>query len=231
MEERVLLLLITVSFFVVVDTSGNRCISNDPNVTTFDATATDEEINLVLDFFKERVIETNSPFKASLYLREFKDISNPLLRTLAERLCAQAGFPLSHAEAFSITRYTVGQKYGLHFDTGFHEGNGSMVERVRTAILFLNDVHKGGELVFPRISVVPGEYPAIEKVCASSEPLKVTPEKGASVVFENHVKLKHSEEWGERNPLAIHGSCPVQLAGEEKWIMQLWIRSRPQNIW
>jgi len=119
-------------------------------------------------------------------------------------------------------------------DSGYHEGNGSIVQRVYTGIVFLNAVVRGGELIFPLHSFESGAYPSIEKLCSEShglgrEPLKVAPRQGLAVFFQNHASGERAE-WGDRIEAAVHGSCPVLEQGG-KWILQLWMRSGARGFW
>ena len=150
----------------------------------------------------------------------------------ALRLTQHVGIPLQNAESFSMTRYRRGQNYGLHFDSGYHEGNGSIVQRIYTGIVFLNSPLAGGELIFPGEQLIAGNYPSIEKVCSkehglANQPLIVAPQAGLAVFFQNHVRA--NGEWGEREPASLHGACPVKDG--EKWILQLWMRGAPQGFW
>lgn len=63
-------------------------------------------------------------------------------------LCSENG------EAIQILRYENGQKYDEHFDY-FNDKNNQALggHRVATVLMYLSDVKKGGETVFPDAEV------------------------------------------------------------------------------
>ena len=215
---------------VTVHTSkegNNQQCSESLNITSLRGLVSTNEINELFTRLKDRVIATDTVYKASMYLMEDADRDNKLLRSIAERLTWQVGLPLKNAEAFSMTRYRVGQNYGLHYDSSTYDGENS---RIFTGIVFLNRVTRGGELVFPISTYEAGSYPTIEKVCAAHDAMKITPEPGLTVFFQNHKRSNQTKSrWGEREPASLHGACPV-LKGE-KWILQLWMRQEKHNFW
>ncbi|CAA0823401.1 Probable prolyl 4-hydroxylase 7, partial [Striga hermonthica] len=58
---------------------------------------------------------------------------------------------LENGEAMQILRYELGQKYEPHFDF-FHDENNLKLggHRVATVLMYLSNVEKGGETVFPK---------------------------------------------------------------------------------
>jgi prolyl 4-hydroxylase len=59
-----------------------------------------------------------------------------------------------NAESLQVLRYETGQKYDAHFDY-FHDRNNLKLggQRVATVLMYLTDVNKGGETVFPNAEV------------------------------------------------------------------------------
>lgn len=59
-----------------------------------------------------------------------------------------------NAESLQVLRYETGQKYDAHFDY-FHDRNNLKLggQRVATVLMYLTDVSKGGETVFPNAEV------------------------------------------------------------------------------
>lgn len=59
-----------------------------------------------------------------------------------------------NAESMQVLRYEIGQKYDAHFDY-FHDKNNVKRggQRFATVLMYLTDVKKGGETVFPNAEV------------------------------------------------------------------------------
>ena len=59
-----------------------------------------------------------------------------------------------NAESIQVLRYEIGQKYDAHFDY-FHDKNNVKCggQRFVTVLMYLTDVKKGGETVFPNAEV------------------------------------------------------------------------------
>ena len=95
------------------------------------------------------------------------------------------------SEVLQIGHYPIGGHHVNHYDytSTIPDSNGN---RLATALLYLNDVEKGGSTIFPDLKV------------------NVKPEKGALLLWFNlHLN-------GNGNPKMLHGACPV-IHGE-KWI-------------
>lgn len=127
---------------------------------------------------------------------------------IALRLAEYANLPLENGESLQVLHYGVGGEYKPHFDYFDPALSGSKAvlaqggQRVTTIILYLNTVEAGGETYFPDLD------------------LKVTPQQGRAVLFDN--VTTH----GDIEPLSLHASLPV-TAGE-KWALSRWIR---ENRW
>ena len=106
------------------------------------------------------------------------------------------------------------------------------MKRAGTFLVYLNDVAEGGETIFPyalgnltatnEFSSVPVRKPELSEICHKESILKVRPRKGQCLLFHNHLS---DSEVGGLDPLAVHGSCPVELG--EKWIAQIWLHDVP----
>ena len=71
-------------------------------------------------------------------------------------------------------------------------------QRICTLLIYLNDVHEGGETTFPKID------------------LKISPKKGAAIYFH------YSNHIGQTDRQSLHRSVPV--LNDEKWVATKWIR-------
>lgn len=130
----------------------------------------------------------------------------PVLETLPvqainRRIAAATATDVTQGEPLTVLRYNPGQQYRPHLDTLPNEGN----QRLRTAILYLNDGYRGGETHFPLLGVT------------------VAARTGDLLIFDN-VDARDAPEARSR-----HAGLPV-TAGT-KWIATRWIRARPITAW
>jgi hypothetical protein len=130
----------------------------------------------------------------------------PLDLTLAvvalnRTMAAAAGVPDPQGEFLSVMRYRPGEEYRPHFDIipagPDLDRNG---QRVKTALLYLNDAYQGGETAFltPGITVKGGT--------------------GDILVFSNVLAD------GRGDPASRHAGLPVTSG--EKWLASKWFRER-----
>eukprot|EP00035_Acanthoeca_spectabilis_P011738 m.206842 g.206842 ORF g.206842 m.206842 type:complete len:234 (+) comp15437_c0_seq4:57-758(+) len=163
-------------------------------------------------------VQAGSGGSASLYLREVHHREHALLRALAIRTADTLGVHLAHIEPAVLTRYSAGQRYGIHHDAGY-------VNRSGTLICYLNTIpaHGGGQTVFLDRSIYPDV--TLSEVCSTTWPseLKVRPIKGLAVSWQN----LNSE--GDMDSRSFHGSCPV--IGKVKWILQFWVSVDCVQFW
>lgn len=116
-------------------------------------------------------------------------------------MSACAGLPDEQGEFLSVMRYRPGEQYRPHFDTvppgPDFDRNG---QRVKTALLYLNDAYEGGETAF----LTPG--------------LKVKGAIGDVIVFSNVTPD------GQLDRASRHAGLAV-TAGE-KWLASKWFRGQ-----
>ena len=116
-------------------------------------------------------------------------------------IAAAARIPDPQGEFLSVMRYRPGEEYRPHFDIvpagPDLDRNG---QRIKTALLYLNDAYQGGETAF----LTPG--------------LKVKGGTGDILVFSNVLPD------GRGDPASRHAGLPV-TAGE-KWLASKWFRAR-----
>jgi prolyl 4-hydroxylase len=122
------------------------------------------------------------------------------------RVSKLMGWPVTHGEGLQILHYNLGGEYKPHFDYFPPNEAGSTKhmsvggQRVSTMVVYLNDVDKGGETIFPQAG------------------LSISPQKGSAVYF------RYCNAKGQIDPMTLHGGAPV-LAGE-KWVMTKWMRQK-----
>lgn len=120
-----------------------------------------------------------------------------------QRMARLAGVPYEQGEALSILRYRPGEEYRPHHDF-LGAGDPDLPahgQRIRTALLYLNEGYIGGETHFLAPDVA------------------FAGRTGDILVFDN------VNENGEPDVSARHAGKPI-LRGE-KWLGSLWLRDRP----
>lgn len=126
------------------------------------------------------------------------DLALVALNRLISRL---AGVPDPQGEFLSVMRYRPGEQYRPHFDAippgPDFDRNG---QRIKTALLYLNDDYEGGETAF------------------LANDLKVRGAPGDVLVFSNVAAD------GRGDPASRHAGLPV-ISGE-KWLASKWFRDR-----
>jgi len=149
-----------------------------------------------------------------------------LKRAIATRLMT----PIHHFEGLQTQEYSSedGGYYRAHLDNPEDASNPRSV----TVLIYLTDVPRGGETVFPHVvagsrwSPQPsGEWrkaglEIFDRSCGGDktftpQPLSVKPRSGSAVVFFS------TDEYGRADRRSMHGSCPT-LQGA-KLVMQQWI--------
>lgn len=126
----------------------------------------------------------------------------------AQRIADVVGLPIENAESFQVVYYDSGQKYDQHYDA-YHKNDTDKSrrclrqggQRVKTALVYLNDPEEGGHTSFPKLNI------------------KVKPEKGKLLIFHNcyegttnvHINSLHA------------GTAPTK---GEKYAFNLWFREQ-----
>lgn len=119
------------------------------------------------------------------------------------RMARLAGMPYAHGEALTILRYRPGEEYRPHHDFLAPDDTDLPLhgQRVRTALLYLNEGYEGGETHF------------------LSPDLKFAGKTGDVLIFDN------VDDAGAPDVSARHAGRPV-IRGE-KWLATVWFRDRP----
>jgi prolyl 4-hydroxylase len=129
-----------------------------------------------------------------------------ITKQIGEKIAKVVGIPLENAEAFQVIYYDVGNEYRNHYDSWDHNGSEKTLRcvkyggaRLKTALVYLNDVEEGGSTRLNKINV------------------DVKAEQGKMLVFENTLpgtNIKHH--------LSEHAGMPV-IKGE-KYAFNLWFK-------
>lgn len=136
----------------------------------------------------------------------FRLAENPFIARLDERISQLMNSPVDHGEGLQVLRYGPGTQSTPHFDflMPSNATNQQSLERsgqrISSLVIYLNDVPRGGETVFPEVG------------------LTVCPRRGHGVYFE------YCNSRGQVDPLSLHAGAPV-IEGE-KWAVTKWMRQR-----
>lgn len=130
---------------------------------------------------------------------------NDVIRRIESRATSIVNVTSDKIEPIQVVRYTQGQEFGLHHDSGSIDEEGRIQDvvpprRDATFFVYLNDLPEGagGETEFPLLG------------------LKVRPRRGCALLFCNVL------ENGELDHRVIHRALPV-LGDHWKLGMNIWI--------
>ena len=137
----------------------------------------------------------------------FRPAETPLIALLDRRVAELMNCPLENGEGLQVLRYGPGGHTAPHFDflIPSNPTNEASLkrsgQRLSTLMIYLSDVTRGGETVFPEAG------------------LSVSPRKGNAVYFE------YANSRQQLDARALHAGAPV-IEGE-KWAVTKWMRARP----
>lgn len=147
-----------------------------------------------------------------------------IIRNIEKRIADFTFIPAEHGEGLQVLHYEVGQKYEPHFDyflDEFNTKNGG--QRIATLLMYLSDVEKGGETVFPASKVNSSSVPWWDELseCAKAG-ISVRPRMGDALLF-----------WSMRpdadlDPSSLHAGCPV-IQGD-KWSATKWMHVEEYKV-
>lgn len=123
-------------------------------------------------------------------------IEDPAIHAMNRRLAAASGTDYANAEPMLVLRYSPGQQYHRHFDALPGLDN----QRIKTALVYLNDDYSGGETEFPRIG------------------LKFKGSRGDALIFGNVDR--------EGAPAAPSEHAGLPVVNGIKYLASRWIRAR-----
>lgn len=123
-----------------------------------------------------------------------------VIRAINHRLAAISNTATDQGEPLSVMRYDISQQYRMHIDALPGTDN----QRIKTAIIYLNQGYEGGETLFEHGPQIAGR-------------------QGDVIVFDN------VRSDGLPDPLSRHAGLPV-IRGA-KWIATRWIRQATYDPW
>ena len=206
----------------------NRVINtlcNDPYIYTIDNFLTEKECKFIIDVSKDNLTLAGvSVMKGEKGLEagKYKGRTNssywmphnayPETLKIAKKIAKKIGCNYRCFENFQVIHYNENEEYKYHYDAYNKEDKekykkfcGERGNRIRTVLVYLNDVKEGGGTGFDSLT----EY--------DSEVI-VEPKMGKMVVFNN------VNDDGSLNKKSRHAGLPV-IQGE-KWAFNLWLRER-----
>ncbi|KAF1888896.1 hypothetical protein Lal_00036938 [Lupinus albus] len=146
-----------------------------------------------------------------------------IITEIEDRIATWTFLPIGNGEPIQVLRYEHGQKYEPHFDFFSDKYNLQFGgNRVATVLMYLSNVGKGGETVFPNTesSLLQLKDESLSE-CAKMG-YAVKPIKGDALLF---FSLRPNATVDIKS---LHGSCPV-IEGE-KWSATKWIHASNFDI-
>ncbi|CAA6669048.1 unnamed protein product [Spirodela intermedia] len=212
----------------VINAARVKQISWKPRAFVYEGFLTDEECDHLVSLARSELRRsyvadsTSGESKLSevrtssgMFIRKGKD---SIVKGIEEKIAAWTFLPIENGEDIQVLRYEHGQKYDPHHDYFTDEVNIARGgHRIATILMYLSDVEKGGETVFPSAEAprhrADGEDDDLSD-CARKG-IAVKPRKGDALLFFS----LHTD--ANPDPVSLHGGCPV-IKGE-KWSATKWI--------
>ena len=198
---------------------SKKIISKIPLIYYIDNFVKDKEIDFIINSSKNNLKKADVSYldKDKLAYKNFTGRTNrsywlakdkdPIVLKLCKRIAKEINCNWKNFENYQVIHYNPGEEYKYHFDA-YDKNNkekyeafcGERGNRLKTVLVYLNDVEEGGGTGFKKINKI------------------VNPKKGRMVVFENvnkdNIIYKRS----------LHAGLPV-IKGE-KWAFNLWLREK-----
>ncbi|XP_047320820.1 probable prolyl 4-hydroxylase 7 [Impatiens glandulifera] len=177
------------------------------------------EKSVVTDFEYGNVL-SKTRTSSGMFLQPAQD---KIVADIETRISSWTFLPEENGEPIQVVHYEIGEKYESHYDNFVEEANlgGINNSRIATVLMYLSNVDKGGETVFPfseKKDIVQSKDDNSYSECASRG-YAVKPRKGDALLFFSlNINLT-------RDLLSLHCSCPV-IEGE-KWAATKWIGVGP----
>ncbi|KAF3624744.1 Prolyl 4-hydroxylase 2 [Capsicum annuum] len=213
----------------IINPSKVKQISWKPRAFVYEGFLTDEECNHLVSLAKKELkrsaVADNESGESKLsevrtssgmFISKAKD---PIVTGIEEKIATWTFLPKENGEDIQVLRYEEGQKYEPHYD--YFSDKVNIVRgghRLATVLMYLSDVEKGGETVFPE-----AEESSRRRSMAADNSLSecarkgiaVKPRKGDALLFFS----LHPNAIPD--PMSLHGGCPV-IEGE-KWSATKWV--------
>lgn len=207
--------------------SRTKQISWKPRAFVYEGFLTDEECDHLIFLAKSELkrSEVADNLSGESELSDVRTSSGMFIRKdmdhivsgIEERIAAWTLLPKENGEDIQVLRYEHGQKYDPHYDFFTDQVNIARGgHRIATVLMYLSDVEKGGETVFPEAEESPRHLNSKDDAAeCARHGIAVKPQKGTALLFFSlypNATPDHS---------SLHGGCPV-IKGE-KWSATKWI--------
>lgn len=198
-----------------IDPMAIERISWQPNAAVYRGFLTEEECDHLIALASptlkaSTVVDASTGGSMSSSIRTSSGMflvkgEDEVVASIERRIASWTHVPMEHGEGFQVLRYELGQEYRPHYDY-FHDDVNTQREkggqRVATVLMYLSDVERGGETIFP--DAKDGERATSSEAtsCAAGK-LAVKPKKGDALFF---MSLYHNTT---HDLSSNHGGCPV----------------------
>ncbi|XP_039129649.1 probable prolyl 4-hydroxylase 4 [Dioscorea cayenensis subsp. rotundata] len=213
----------------LIDPTKSKQISWKPRAFVYRGFLTDQEcdhlISLAKSELKRSQVADNLSGKSTLsevrtssgmFIAKGKD---SIVSGIEDKLAAWTFLPKENGEDIQVLRYEHGQKYDPHYDYFTDKVNIARGgHRIATVLMYLTDVVKGGETVFPAAEETSHRGLNIMDEDLSDcgrRGIAVKPRRGDALLFFS----LHPD--ATTDPNSLHAGCPV-IEGE-KWSATKWI--------
>ncbi|OAY29849.1 probable prolyl 4-hydroxylase 6 [Manihot esculenta] len=174
------------------------------------------EKSMVADNESGKSVESEVRTSSGMFLSKAQD---EIVADIEARIAAWTFLPVENGESIQILHYENGQKYEPHFDYFHDKANQELGgHRVATVLMYLSNVERGGETVFPNAEAKMSQPKDDSMSDCAKNGYTVKPFKGDALLFFS----LHPD--ATTDPMSLHGSCPV-IEGE-KWSATKWIHVR-----
>ncbi|GMY13538.1 probable prolyl 4-hydroxylase 7 [Fagus crenata] len=174
------------------------------------------EKSMVADNESGKSIMSEVRTSSGMFLQKSQD---EVVADIEARISAWTFLPVENGENIQILHYEHGEKYESHFDFFHDKANQELGgHRIATVLMYLSDVEKGGETIFPNSESRITQPKDNDLSDCAKNGYAVKPRKGDALLFFS----LHPDATTDAR--SLHGSCPV-IEGE-KWSATKWIHVR-----
>ncbi|KAL5582435.1 hypothetical protein UlMin_014877 [Ulmus minor] len=178
------------------------------------------EKSMVADNESGKSVESEVRTSSGMFLAKAQD---RVVADIEARIAAWTFLPVENGESMQILHYENGQKYEPHFDYFHDKANQELGgHRVATVLMYLSNVEKGGETIFPNAEGKHSQRKDDNWSDCAEQGYAVKPSKGDALLF---FSLRPD---ATTDTSSLHGSCPV-IEGE-KWSATKWIHVRSFDL-